>query len=159
LDPHVDPTELTQPTPLPPQRKTHPTKREAHKKTERATCSKRQIHDEDAVRVDEEGMHSDTDSLVALSDSSYDTDLAASSDSDFDSEYDPDVHDYFSVQRFMKALSKQWHPKNNGHVLILATNWRRLNWGGNLGGQECLGSKALMSLAKRKKENVVSAMS
>jgi hypothetical protein len=33
-------------------------------------------------------MYSDTDSLVALSDSSYDTDMAASSD--FDLEYDPD---------------------------------------------------------------------
>jgi hypothetical protein len=36
-------------------------------------------------------MYSDIDSLVALSDSSYNTDLAASSDSDFDSEYDLDV--------------------------------------------------------------------
>jgi hypothetical protein len=37
-------------------------------------------------------MYSDTDSLVALSDSSYDTDLTASPDSDFDSsEYDPDI--------------------------------------------------------------------
>jgi hypothetical protein len=36
-------------------------------------------------------MYSDTDSLVALSDSSYATDLATSSDSDFDSEYDADV--------------------------------------------------------------------
>jgi hypothetical protein len=33
-------------------------------------------------------MYSDTDSLVALSDSSYDTDMADSSDSDL--EYDPD---------------------------------------------------------------------
>jgi hypothetical protein len=36
-------------------------------------------------------MYSYTDSLVTLSDSSYDTDLAASSDSDIDSEYDPDI--------------------------------------------------------------------
>jgi hypothetical protein len=36
-------------------------------------------------------MYSDTDSLVALSDSSYATDLATSFDSDFDSEYDADV--------------------------------------------------------------------
>jgi hypothetical protein len=57
---------------------------------------------------------------------------------------------YRGLWRHMKALSNQWHPKNNGHVLILATNWRSLNWGGNLGGIECLGSKALMSLAKRK---------
>ena len=38
-------------------------------------------------------MFSDTDSLAALSDSSYDTDLAASSDSDDDCsdiEFDPD---------------------------------------------------------------------
>jgi hypothetical protein len=33
-------------------------------------------------------MYSDTDSLVALSDNSYDTDMVASSDSDL--EYDPD---------------------------------------------------------------------
>jgi hypothetical protein len=38
-------------------------------------------------------MYSDSDSLLALSDNSYDTDLLASSDSDIDSsdpEYDPD---------------------------------------------------------------------
>uniref|UniRef100_A0A0A8Y0K7 Uncharacterized protein n=1 Tax=Arundo donax TaxID=35708 RepID=A0A0A8Y0K7_ARUDO len=50
--------------------------------------------DEEAVGVDEEGQYSDTESLVALSDSSYDTNLAASSNSDcsnFDSdpEYEP----------------------------------------------------------------------
>jgi hypothetical protein len=33
LDPHVDPTELTQPTPQ--KRKTHQTKREVHKKQSR----------------------------------------------------------------------------------------------------------------------------
>jgi hypothetical protein len=61
-------------------------KRETHKK-ERAT------HDEDVLGVNEEGMCCDTEPHV-LSDSSYDTDLAASSDSNidsFDDEYDPDV--------------------------------------------------------------------
>uniref|UniRef100_A0A0A9FIC4 MULE transposase domain-containing protein n=1 Tax=Arundo donax TaxID=35708 RepID=A0A0A9FIC4_ARUDO len=48
--------------------------------------------DEEAVGVDEEGKYSDTESLAALSDSSYDIDLAASSDSECsDPEYDPDV--------------------------------------------------------------------
>jgi len=45
------------------------------------------------VGVDEEGIYSDTDSLVAPSDSSYDTDLATSSDSGdncSDLEFDPD---------------------------------------------------------------------
>jgi hypothetical protein len=72
LDSRVDHTHLTQAT----------------SKKDRAT------HDEEAVGVDEEDMYSKTDSLVALSDSSYDSDLATSSDSDFDSsdsEYDPDV--------------------------------------------------------------------
>jgi hypothetical protein len=49
--------------------------------------------DEEAIGVDEEHMYSDSDSLLALSDNSYDTDLLASSDSDIDSsdpEYDPD---------------------------------------------------------------------
>jgi hypothetical protein len=44
--------------------------------------------DDEPVGVDEEGNYFDTESLVALSDSSYDNDLAASSDSD--PEYDPD---------------------------------------------------------------------
>lgn len=43
------------------------------------------------VGVDEEGMYSDIDSLLAPSDSSYDTVLAASSCSDeSDPEFDPD---------------------------------------------------------------------
>jgi hypothetical protein len=49
--------------------------------------------DDGAISVDEEGMYYDSDSLVALSDNSYNTDLTASSDSDIDSsdlEYDPD---------------------------------------------------------------------
>ena len=48
--------------------------------------------DDDGVGVDEEGIYSDTDSLAAPSDSSYDSDLAASSDSDddcSDTEFDP----------------------------------------------------------------------
>jgi hypothetical protein len=75
LDPRVEPTQLT------------PTKERNTSKRERST------HDEDVVRVDEDGMYCDTDPHV-LSDSSYDIDLAASSDSDIDSsnfEYDPDV--------------------------------------------------------------------
>jgi hypothetical protein len=48
--------------------------------------------DDEPVGVDEEGNYSETESLAALSDSSYDTDLAASSDSDCsDPEYEPDV--------------------------------------------------------------------
>jgi hypothetical protein len=40
------------------------------------------------IGVDEEGMYSDSDSLVVLNDNSYDTDLTVSSDSN--PEYDPD---------------------------------------------------------------------
>jgi len=48
------------------------------------------------VGVDDEGTYSDTESLLALSDSSYDTDLAASSESDCsDSDcYDSDCSEY-----------------------------------------------------------------
>jgi hypothetical protein len=68
------------------------------RKKKRGTKSKRKGGDDDddddeCVGVDEEGMYSDTDSLVAPSDSSYDSDLAASSDSDddcSDPEFDPD---------------------------------------------------------------------
>ncbi|EEE62772.1 hypothetical protein OsJ_17575 [Oryza sativa Japonica Group] len=48
---------------------------------------------EEAVGVVDEGIYSDTESLVAQSDSSYDSDLAESSDSEFDCsdpEFDPD---------------------------------------------------------------------
>jgi hypothetical protein len=55
-------------------------------------------HDDEHVGVDEEGMYSGTDSLKSLSDISYDSDLASSSDfdcdsdcSDFDFEYNPDA--------------------------------------------------------------------
>jgi hypothetical protein len=78
LDPWVKPTQLTQVT---------PTKERKTSKKESAT------HDEDVVGFDEEGMYCDTDPH-ALSDSSYDTDLATSSNSNIDSsdnEYDPDV--------------------------------------------------------------------
>ncbi|KAF0928694.1 hypothetical protein E2562_006117 [Oryza meyeriana var. granulata] len=50
-------------------------------------------HDEEAIGVDDEEIYSDADSLDVLSDSSYDSDLAASSDSKsscFDPEFDPD---------------------------------------------------------------------
>ena len=63
-------------------------------KKKRATKAKSKgAHDDECVGVDEEGTHSDTDSLVAPSDSSYDSDLAASSDSAdgcSDPEFDPD---------------------------------------------------------------------
>jgi hypothetical protein len=55
-------------------------------------------HDDEPICVDEEGVYSDTDSLKSLSDCSYDSDLASSSDSDCDSvcsdsdfEYNPDA--------------------------------------------------------------------
>jgi len=48
-------------------------------KKKRGTKIKRtEPNDGEGVAVDEEGMYSDTDSLVAPSDSSYDSDLAAS---------------------------------------------------------------------------------
>jgi hypothetical protein len=95
LDPHVDPTqstqsvrELTEIAPNTYERATNcnPTKKGKKHKRKRA-------HDEEEpIRVDEEGNFSDTESLAALSDSSYDSDIAASSESDFsDPEYDPDV--------------------------------------------------------------------
>ena len=51
-------------------------------------------HIDEGVGVDEEGIYFDTDSLVAASDSSYDSDLAASSDSCddcSDPEFNPDA--------------------------------------------------------------------
>jgi hypothetical protein len=65
-------------------------------KKRRGTKSKRKGGDyniDEGVGVDEEGMYFDTDSLVAPSDSSYDSDLASSSNSDddcSDPEFDPD---------------------------------------------------------------------
>jgi hypothetical protein len=56
--------------------------------TKKGKKPKRKPYGEEAIGVDEEGMYSDTDSLIALRDSSYDTDLTASSDSD--PEYDPE---------------------------------------------------------------------
>ncbi|KAG2607591.1 hypothetical protein PVAP13_4NG260400 [Panicum virgatum] len=58
----------------------------------RGTKCKGKDGDDDCAGVDDEGIYSDTDSLVAPSDSSYDSDLAASSDSDddcSDPEFDP----------------------------------------------------------------------
>ncbi|TVU10004.1 hypothetical protein EJB05_43507 [Eragrostis curvula] len=86
LDPCVEPTPLTQSTPT--KERTTSTK----KKVTSSKGSKKSMSD-GSVGVDEEGMYFDTDSLVAMSDSSYDTDLAASSNSDIDPsdvEYDPD---------------------------------------------------------------------
>jgi hypothetical protein len=45
------------------------------------------------IGVDDEGMYSDTDSLIALSDSSYDTNMAASSDSDIEYDLDDQILD------------------------------------------------------------------
>ncbi|TVU13338.1 hypothetical protein EJB05_40390, partial [Eragrostis curvula] len=67
--------------------------KERAKPMKKTKKKRRDLHDEESVGVDEEGMYSDTDSLVAPSDSSYDTDLAASSDSDddlSDPKFDPD---------------------------------------------------------------------
>jgi hypothetical protein len=45
------------------------------------------------IGVDEESKYSDTDFLVALSDSSYDTDMVASSDSDPEYDIDDEILD------------------------------------------------------------------
>jgi len=61
------------------------------KRAKKTSKKKRATYD--SVGVDEEGIYSDTYSLVAPSDSSYDTDLATSSDSGdncSDPEFDPD---------------------------------------------------------------------
>jgi len=66
----------------------------AYKPTRKGSKNKRKCADDDEepVGVDEEGNYSDTESLAARSDSSYDSDMAASSESDFsDTEYEPDV--------------------------------------------------------------------
>ena len=69
--------------------------REPHsqvRKREIPNARKKGGDDDVCVGVDEEGMYSDTDSLVASSDSSYESDLAASSNSDddySDPEFDP----------------------------------------------------------------------
>jgi hypothetical protein len=70
------------------------TKKKRSTKKQRATKTKAKgEYDDDGVGVEEDGIHSDTDSLVAASDSSYDSDLAASSDSCddcSDPEFNPD---------------------------------------------------------------------
>jgi len=70
-----------------------PTNEKAARKKKRGTKSRgKGRNDDEGVGVDEERMYSDSDSLVAPSDSSYDSDLAASSDSDddcSDPEFDP----------------------------------------------------------------------
>jgi len=63
---------------------------------ERTNFKKKAAKIQKSKKSNDEGMFSDTDSLAALSDSSYDTDLAASSDSgddwsnDSDTEFDID---------------------------------------------------------------------
>ena len=83
----------------PMKRRCHASVRNRIPTIERATnvrgksTSKKKTTTNDSVGVDEEGMYSETDSLVAASDSSYDIDLAASSDSNdegSDPEFDPD---------------------------------------------------------------------
>ncbi len=61
------------------------------KKREPRIPKKKGSNDKDAVGIDDEGIYSDNELLVAHSDSSYDSDLAESSDSDCsDPEFDPD---------------------------------------------------------------------
>ena len=62
---------------------------EATKKVKKG--KKRCYDDDEVVGVDEEGIFSDCESLVAGSDSSYDTALASSSNLELDSDYAPDV--------------------------------------------------------------------
>jgi hypothetical protein len=79
-----------------------PTKRRLHPKVRSTVCEASQTppvnvspHDDDEpIGVDEEGLYSDTESLKALSNSSYDSNLASSSDSDCsdsDFECNPDA--------------------------------------------------------------------
>ncbi|KAG2543074.1 hypothetical protein PVAP13_9NG725177, partial [Panicum virgatum] len=83
----------------PTKRRCHPTVRNketptAYKPTRKGSKNKRKRADDDEepVGVDEEGNYSHTESLAARSDSSYDSDMAASSEFDFsDTEYEPDV--------------------------------------------------------------------
>ena len=87
MDPPVDPTQPTQDM-------TNSTNERATNTNERTTNEEEIFPDEEAIGVDEEGNYSDTESVRALSDSSYDTDLATLSDSDVDSsdpEFDPDA--------------------------------------------------------------------
>ena len=82
------------------------------KKKRDTKCKKKGGDDDDCVGVDEEDMYSDTDSLVAPSDSSYDSDLAASSDPDDDSsdpEFEPngevvDNDDEYDIPPFHMML-------------------------------------------------------
>ncbi|KAG2651226.1 hypothetical protein PVAP13_1NG252719, partial [Panicum virgatum] len=84
---------------LPTKRRCHPVVRNKERATNynptRKGKKRKRKHahdDEEPVGVDEEGNYSDTESLTALSDSSYDSDMAASSNSDFsDPEYEPNV--------------------------------------------------------------------
>ena len=73
MDPFIDPTQPTQPTKEPIKED-----KKVHRK---------------ATDDEEECKHSDTESLAALSDSSYDSELAASFDSDLDASSDSDCSD------------------------------------------------------------------
>ncbi|KAG2578457.1 hypothetical protein PVAP13_6NG213406 [Panicum virgatum] len=78
----------------PTKRRCHPITATNYNPTRKWNKNKRKRADdnEEPVGVDEEGNYSDTESLAARSDSSYDSDMAASSESDFsDTEYEPDV--------------------------------------------------------------------
>ena len=77
MDPPVDPTQPTQDM-------TNSTNERATNTNERTTNEEEILPDEEAIGVDEEGNYSDTESVRALSDSSYNTDLAASSESEYD---------------------------------------------------------------------------
>nr|AAV25284.1 hypothetical protein [Oryza sativa Japonica Group] len=76
----------------PPKRATNEIATNERAKRAKKSKKKGPCHEE-AVGVVDEGIYSDTESLVAQSDSSYDSDLAESSDSEFDCsdpEFDPD---------------------------------------------------------------------
>jgi hypothetical protein len=78
------------------------THKNATMKGKKRKSKRKGAHDEDSVGVDEESFYSYTESLEPLSDNSYDSDLAASSDSDSDHsdlEYNPDteIHDVDDV--------------------------------------------------------------
>ncbi|WVZ77549.1 hypothetical protein U9M48_025406 [Paspalum notatum var. saurae] len=84
--------------------------------TKKKTRTKKKIKskgaDEEGVGVHEEAMYSDTDSLATLSDSSYDTDLAATSDSD-DESSDPEF-DLDDVDQCKSAVTH--HAILNDHT-------------------------------------------
>jgi len=100
------------------------------KRAKKTSKKKRATYD--SVGVDEEGIYSDIDSLVAPSDSSYDTDLATSSDSgdncsdpefdpgseivDDDDEFDPPP---FHMMLMIHVLMSMWYSQ----MWINANQW------------------------------------